>query len=382
MSASRLVFALTIVTLPWIVTTSAAQTGQDAGRFRGMDRNGDGRITRDEWRGSTQSFNVHDWNKDGVLAGDEVRPGSWPNSPWDETDFDPDDDAQVSNWTAQAFRNLDHNRDGRITQNEWHFDLETFRRVDRDSNNSISRAEYLGGDAGEDDDRNDQFEFLDHNTSGRVELDEWHGTRAAFNRLDRNRDGVLTRLEMTGAARPRPLADRFVSVDYNRNGVVSLDEWHWSPRSFDQRDLNRDGVLTRREFNATVSLTNDDVARASNESRDVRVDPREPWTPSGFYVRAGELVRWEAEGTIRMSSDNSDTATPAGSTSGRRASNAPIREALAGGLLMKLGDSVVRFVGPTGSFRASTAGELFLGVNDDHLPDNSGEYRVRVTVTR
>jgi Ca2+-binding EF-hand superfamily protein len=345
-----------------------------------MDRNGDGRITRAEWRGSAQSFDVHDWNNDGVLSGDEVREVNRRDVRWDDQDFDPEDEPQVTDWTAQGFNNLDHNRDGRITRNEWHYDLETYRRVDRDNNNSISRAEFLGGVEVADDPAG-QFQFLDRNDSGRVELSEWHGTRAAFNRLDRNRDGVLTRAEMRGTARPQA-RNQFASVDYNRNGVISLDEWHWSRRSFDQRDLNRDGVLTRREFNATVALTNDDVARASDQSRDVRVDPRERWTSSGIYVNTGELVTWQADGMIRMSSDNNDTSTPSGSTRGRRAADAPIREALAGGLLMKLGDSVVRFVGTTGSFRANTTGELFLGVNDDHLPDNSGEYRVRVTVSR
>ena len=53
---------------------AGAQRGQ-ATRFEGMDRNNDGRITRQEWNGSDQSFKVHDWNGDGVLSGDEVRPG-------------------------------------------------------------------------------------------------------------------------------------------------------------------------------------------------------------------------------------------------------------------------------------------------------------------
>jgi hypothetical protein len=42
-------------------------------RFRGLDTNGDGRITRREWRGNDQSFRVHDRNRDGVLSGREVR---------------------------------------------------------------------------------------------------------------------------------------------------------------------------------------------------------------------------------------------------------------------------------------------------------------------
>ena len=45
-------------------------------RFFGLDRNHDGRITRDEWRGNDVSFRVHDWNRDGVLSGAEVRPGA------------------------------------------------------------------------------------------------------------------------------------------------------------------------------------------------------------------------------------------------------------------------------------------------------------------
>jgi len=55
--------------------TAAAQ-GRQKMRFPGMDRHNDGRITRATWNGSDQSFTVHDWDGDGVLAGDEVRPGA------------------------------------------------------------------------------------------------------------------------------------------------------------------------------------------------------------------------------------------------------------------------------------------------------------------
>src|SRR5687768_2904535 len=51
-----------------------AQQQRETMRFRGMDTNADGRIQRREWRGSAQSFRVHDWNNDGLLSGDEVRP--------------------------------------------------------------------------------------------------------------------------------------------------------------------------------------------------------------------------------------------------------------------------------------------------------------------
>jgi hypothetical protein len=43
-------------------------------RFYGMDKNKDGKITRDEWRGNDKSFHNKDKNGDGVLSGDEVSP--------------------------------------------------------------------------------------------------------------------------------------------------------------------------------------------------------------------------------------------------------------------------------------------------------------------
>jgi len=45
-------------------------------RYRAMDANSDGIIQRDEWRGAVEAFAQRDWNGDGVLSGDEVRPGA------------------------------------------------------------------------------------------------------------------------------------------------------------------------------------------------------------------------------------------------------------------------------------------------------------------
>jgi Ca2+-binding EF-hand superfamily protein len=102
-------------------------------RFRGMDRNNDGVITRSEWRGSRQSFEVHDWNNDSVLTGDEVNEAS--------------------------------------------------ARLDRTADDEAY-------------DTMDSFEYLDEDNSNRIEAREWHGTVIAFNRLDVNNDDALSRQEM------------------------------------------------------------------------------------------------------------------------------------------------------------------------------------------
>jgi len=100
-------------------------------RFRGMDRNRDGRITRDEWRGNEQSFRVQDKNGDGILAGREVR--------------------------ANNARRKNGNR------------------------NTDTRVDSLG--------------TLDRNRDGVISRGEWSGSRSDFDRLDRNRDGYLTSSE-------------------------------------------------------------------------------------------------------------------------------------------------------------------------------------------
>ena len=83
--------------------------GEGGMRFRGMDRNGDGRISRSEWRGNDQSFANHDWNGDGILSGDEVRPGAWGE----------DDDWNGNRGWEDRFEHLDRNEDDYLTRDEW-----------------------------------------------------------------------------------------------------------------------------------------------------------------------------------------------------------------------------------------------------------------------
>jgi Ca2+-binding EF-hand superfamily protein len=219
-----------------------------------MDTNRDGRITRKEWRGTERSFRQHDWNGDGVLSGDEVRTGAArPAAGADGTNFDsPAREYEFNDWTAQGFAALDHNNDRRITSDEWHFARDGFRRADHNGDGVISQAEFLNTDL-VDDDRGDLFVYLDANNDRRVSRSEWHGGTAAFNALDTNKDGTLTRAELDGDDNAPP-EDLFASVDVNHDGSVALNEWHWSRQSFDERDANRDGRLSRAEFTGAGSV--------------------------------------------------------------------------------------------------------------------------------
>ena len=118
-------------------------------RFQGMDTNRDGIIQRKEWRGNDRSFANQDWNNDGQLSGAEVRPGAQRNTNWEEADHVPNRYERYVSWTQAGFNNLDHDRDRKIAANEWHFDVETFRRVDRNRDGGLDQTEFLGGDVDE-----------------------------------------------------------------------------------------------------------------------------------------------------------------------------------------------------------------------------------------
>lgn len=245
---------------------SSAQTQGTAGsrpmarRFRGMDRDGDGRITRSEWRGSDRSFDAHDWNDDGVLSGSEVDAGS-----------------------ARVGRTLED----------------------------------------EEFERDEEFEFLDVNNNGRIELREWHGSARAFDRLDANSDNRLTRTEF--------------------------------------------GAVTTAQTVPTTGQT-------------IVVSGSEQWVDTGINVTRGDLMTFDVSGTIQLSTDPSDVAGSAGARSGRLAVQSPLPQQAAGALLGRIGGSGPFGIGNQRSVRAPASGRLYLGINDDHMADNTGQFTVMVVV--
>lgn len=261
-------------------------------RFQGMDRNNDRVITRNEWRGSAQSFKVHDWNGDGKLSGDEVRIGTARDDRAEDTDnFDYYEREYVfDDWTDRGFRALDYNRDNRITRDEWHFDREGFRRADHNGDGVISRAEFLAEDA-EDDDRGDSFPYLDANRDGRVSRDEWHGSPSRFTMLDDNHDGFISRTEMLGTAPP---PDLFTSVDMNRDGVITANEWQWSRASFDRLDVNHDGRLSSDEFKGTAAEPTRSAAYRAGYERGL-IEGRQAGREERLNNRA-----WDLEGQSEL----------------------------------------------------------------------------------
>jgi len=350
-------------------TAEAAQSRQSQPRMRfvEMDRNGDGAITRAEWRGSDRSFRAHDWNGDGTLSGDEVRVGGARETT--EDDYDPARRPEFRNWTERGFANLDRNGDGQISRAEWYYDREAFVRADRNRDNSLTKSEFLGNDV--DEDREDRFDDLDVNNNGRIERSEWHGSGDAFEWMDRNNDGTLSRAEAAGGEFAEQ--DLFASLDANNDNLITSNEWQWSRQSFLRHDRNSDGQLSRSELtNAELSAAG--AGAVGTAGRTIELDAARGWMNTGFDVRAGETITFEASGTVQLSDNAADTADPAGS--GRRVQSAPLANANAGALIARIDNSPAILVGKRQTITASRSGRLYLAVNDDHVADNLGHFIV------
>lgn len=111
----------------------------------------------------------------------------------------------------------------------------------------------------------------------------------------------------------------------------------------------------------------------------ISVSPKQAWTATGITVRKGEVLTFHTTGEVQLSSDPSDVATAAGSKTGRRATGAPLPNALAGALIGRIGTGQPFGIGNQTTVPMPAAGQLFLGINDDGFDDNQGELRVEIT---
>jgi len=105
---------------------------RDQMRFRDMDTDNDGVITRAEWRGNDQSFREHDRNHDGGLWGEGVSPR-----------YENGADRSRREEMAARFERNDRNADGQIARSEWTGSTAAFKRMDEDGDGIVTRQEYL-----------------------------------------------------------------------------------------------------------------------------------------------------------------------------------------------------------------------------------------------
>ncbi|GIW87685.1 MAG: hypothetical protein KatS3mg108_2009 [Isosphaeraceae bacterium] len=221
----------------------AGMAGAGGQRLRTMDANQDGKVSRDEFRGPAALFDRLDADKDGVLSGDELRParpgatrpGDRPAGPPVGRPGGPPasrPDAGPNAPGPRRLANLDQNGDGKISRDEFRGPAALFDRLDADKDGVLSGDELRparpgatrpgdrpagppvgrpGGppasrpDAGPNAPGPRRLANLDQNGDGKISRDEFRGPAGLFDRLDTNGDGVLDQADRPlGPGRPRP----------------------------------------------------------------------------------------------------------------------------------------------------------------------------------
>src|SRR4051794_27901884 len=87
------------------------------------------------------------------------------------------------------------------------------------------------------------FEAQDTNKDDKLSREEFRGPEEAFDRIDEDKDGSISRDEMEKAGREmrQRMVERVKSQDKDKDGKVSRGEFEGPEGLFDRMDTNKDG---------------------------------------------------------------------------------------------------------------------------------------------
>lgn len=140
-------------------------------------------------------------------------------------------------------------------------------------------------------------------------------------------------------------------------------------------DLDQVGRIYLGNYPHAAAVDNTPAAIPSGA---IRVPGNARWVPTGIIVRRGDRISFNVNGRVQLSDDGGDVAESAGSLRGRKSADAPLPNDLAGALIARIGNSAPFAIGNQSMVTMPARGELFLGINDDHVGDNRGEFGVEI----
>lgn len=156
----------------------AASPEQVLGR---MDADGNGTISREEFKGSDEAFGRMDKDENGVLTREEL------HTPWNRG---PD--------PREVLRRMDKDENGTISREEFKGSDKAFGRMDTDENGVLTREElwsaWFQGPSSE-----GILKGMDADKNGTISREEFKGSDEAFGRLDKDGNGAISKDELESA---------------------------------------------------------------------------------------------------------------------------------------------------------------------------------------
>lgn len=147
-----------------------------------------------------------------------------------------------------------------------------------------------------------------------------------------------------------------------------------------QRDFNSSDV-------SVISLARTRDAAAATGGQTAQAPPagalivagNQQWTPTNITVRSGETLRFQTTGEVRFTGDPNDRAQAAGAFSQKYVPGGPLPSVYAGALIGRINRGRPFAIGDQSAVRMPAGGALYLGINDDNISDNSGQFQVVIS---
>ena len=182
------------------------------------------------------------------------------------------------------------------------------------------------------------------------------------------------------------LQGNFVDIRGGETGATDPHALIFRTSNGEERRIALDNVsrIYLGNFPSTTAVADSTPAStAALPSGAVRVPGNATWVATPLTVRRGDTVTFNVSGQIQLSDNGSDVAHAAGSLQQRRANGSPLPQNFAGALIAKVGNSAPFPIGDVSTPVTMPAdGQLYLGINDDEVSDNRGEFIVQLSRNR
>lgn len=182
-------------------------------RFKDADKNGDGKVTKDEFPGPAERFAMLDRDQDGAVTADEIESAL------------KDGMNGEGGRGKRMFQRFDKDGDGKVSRAEFPGGDEAFKAMDKDGDGFVTAEEVPSVRPGKGE-KKPEPTGAPATTPGEAPMNPTPPADAApsgglgtlFKALDRDHDGKLSRPEFPGTD------DEWRRLDRNANGWIEADE--------------------------------------------------------------------------------------------------------------------------------------------------------------